>query len=44
MDSTHLYWVNNRTDSIGTANLAGKDVNQMLISGASGPAGVAVSG
>jgi hypothetical protein len=39
----HIYWSNNRTGTIGVANLDGTGVNQSYITGANVPVGLAVS-
>lgn len=49
MDSSHIYWANfgdgnGNGTTIGRANLDGTGVNEAFITGASGPAGVAVDG
>ena len=44
VDSQHIYWTDNSDGTIGEANLDGSDVNQNLITGASGPVEIAVDG
>ena len=39
-----IYWTSSNSNAIGRANLDGTGVNQSFITGASGPAGVAVDG
>ncbi len=38
---SRLYWTNNETGTIGSANRAGGEVNQSLFSASSGPFGIA---
>jgi len=40
----HVYWTNSGSDTIGSANLAGGNVNGSVIAGANSPYGVAVDG
>ena len=40
VDATHIYWINNGTDTIGRANLDGTDVDQSFITGALNPFGI----
>ena len=43
VDASHVYWVNNSTDSIGRSNLDGTSPNQSFITGGDGITGLAVN-
>jgi Low-density lipoprotein receptor repeat class B len=42
VDAGHVYWANDGTNTIGRANLDGTGADQIFITGAATPTGVAV--
>lgn len=42
VDSSHIYWANSFTNSVGRADLDGQNASPSFITGLAGPSGVAV--